>query len=230
VIIKIKRQDNPQSASYWQSFDFAPIGRKTVASILDDLNNWDDLKDTEGNVAKAIRWECSCMQKTCGACAMVVNKKAVLACNEFIDTDKQEELVLEPLSKFPVVADLIVDRSIILEHQKNVNMYIGEKSNVQKEELEHQYDVAKCLKCGLCLEVCPNYKANNKKFYGALMANESYLLYSSSDDKKNEVQKDYDNHFAAFCSKSLACETVCPMHMPTLSSMAFMNKKKKVHK
>jgi len=228
--INIKRQDDASSKSYWQSFEYAAAGKETVASILDDLNNWDNLSDVNGNPAKAIRWECSCMQKTCGACAMVVNKRAVLACNEFIDTDKTEELTLEPLTKFPVVSDLIVDRSIILEHQKIANMYIEQKKDASKEELEHQYNAAKCLKCGLCLEVCPNYKKRNKKFHGALMANESYLIYSQSETKKLEIQKAYDKYFGAYCSKSLACQNVCPMNMPTLSSITYMNKKKKVNK
>ncbi len=39
-----------------------------------------------------------------------------------------------------------------------------------------------------------------------------------------EIRKDYDEHFASGCSKSLACMEVCPMKIPTLSSMAKLNR------
>jgi len=227
MIVKVKRQENQSSAACWQSFSYQKAGRKTVAGILDDLNYLDDLVDCEGNSARRIRWSCSCMQKMCGACAMLIDGVPALACCTFIDTDKQEVLTLEPLSKFPVISDLVVDRSCIAEHQKQALLYLGEKGAAVQQELEHQYLVAKCLKCGLCLEACPNYVGPSGDFYGAVMANEAYLLHSSSADRKKEIQKSYDQHFAAGCSKFLACSDVCPMKMPTLSSICYMNRKKK---
>ena len=71
--IKIRRQDTADSAPYWQTFDFADEGRITAAGILDRLNYRDDLTDENGVPCRRIRWECSCMQKMCGGCAMVIN-------------------------------------------------------------------------------------------------------------------------------------------------------------
>ena len=51
------------------------------------------------------------MQAVCGGCAMVINGVPALDCSTFADEVKGNELILEPLSKFPVVADLIVDHS-----------------------------------------------------------------------------------------------------------------------
>ena len=124
------------------------------------------------------------MQKSCGGCAMVINGRPALACGEFIDTDKEKMLVLESLTKFPVVADLAVDRSIIQEYQKTAMMYLGTRAKPDKKEFAQQYSAAKCLKCGLCLEVCPNYTKDSEKFFGAAFANSVYLLHSSSEDRK----------------------------------------------
>lgn len=224
MLVKIKRQNSPDSASYWQNFQYDGSKHVTVSAVLDALNYTDDLFDIEGNIAARIRWECSCMQTVCGACAMVINDVPALACNTFIDEIKGDELILEPLSKFPVVADLIVDRSIIYDNLKKAKVYI--EGEIEKNSKYHpqQYSTAKCLKCGLCLEVCPNYKPGGE-FFGAVLANEGYLTLSQSKDGKSDVIKEYNTHFGAGCSKALSCQAVCPAGIETLTSILRMNRK-----
>ena len=224
MLVKIKRQSAPDSAPYWQTFTYDCSGHITVSAVLDALNYTDDLFDTEGNPAPKIRWECSCMQAVCGGCAMVINGVPALACSTFLDEIKGKDLVLEPLSKFPVVADLIVDRSIIYENLNNAKAYLEGMATGEKKHYKQQYSVAKCLKCGLCLEVCPNYHPGGA-FFGAVLANESYLLASQSQDEESKIVKEYKKHFAAGCSKALSCQAVCPAGIETLTSILRMNRK-----
>ena len=224
MIVKIKRQSTPTSAPYWQSFSYNGPLHVTVSAVLDALNYTDDLFDTEGKPAPRIKWECSCMQAVCGGCAMVINNIPALACNTFVDKVAKDELILEPLSKFPVVADLIVDRSIIYESLNNAKAYLDSLPVSNKKEHEHQYSVAKCLKCGLCLEVCPNYHSGGM-FYGAVFANESYLITSQSSENPKELVNEYKTHFGAGCSKALSCQTVCPAGIETITSIMKMNRK-----
>ena len=163
------------------------------------------------------------MQAVCGGCAMVINGVPALACATFADETRGEELVLEPLSKFPVVADLIVDRSVIYENLISAKAYLEDIAKVDKRQHNQQYSVAKCLKCGLCLEVCPNYHPGGE-FFGAVLANESYLTASQSTDKKSPVVKEYKTHFGAGCSKALSCQSVCPMKIETITSILRMNR------
>lgn len=225
MIVRIKRRDNASSESYYQEFEYKGGGRDTAAHILEVLNSEDELRDRSGMPARKIRWECSCMQKMCGACAMVINGRPALACSEYIDTDETSVLVLEPLRKFPVVTDLVVDRSCITEHQKEAVMYLGDRGKPDPKEHDQQYSAAKCLKCGLCLEVCPNYVGPEGNFYGAVLANEAYLLTSSGKEHRKELVKEYRKHFAAGCSKSLACREICPAEIQVLSSIGYMNRK-----
>ena len=224
MTVKIKRQRKSDSAPYWQSFNYEGPGHVTVSAVLDALNYTDDLFDTEGNPADRIRWECSCMQAVCGGCAMVINGVPALACATFADEVKGKELVLEPLSKFPVVADLIVDRSIIYDNLISAKAYLDSVAKSSTHQHEQQYSVAKCLKCGLCLEVCPNYRYGGD-FFGAVLANESYLIASQSTNKKSQVIKEYKTHFGAGCSKALSCQSVCPMKIETITSIMRMNRK-----
>ena len=223
--IKILRRTAPESEPYWQEFEYERKDGQTIAGMIDELNYLDDLKDVEGNPAPRIMMECSCLQGMCGACAMVINGKPALACETFIRDIKGDVITLEPLKKFPVIRDLVVDRSIIQEVLLKEDAYIEEYKDCDAKEHEHQYMVAKCLKCGLCLEVCPNYKGS-KRFYGAAFANDSYLIGTRSTVHKADIKKSYDEHFAAGCSKSLACVDVCPMKIPTLASIAKMNRLK----
>ena len=224
MLIKIKRQKTSDSEPYWQSFTYDGPTHVTVSTVLDALNYTDDLFDTDGNPVSKIRWECSCMQKMCGGCAMVINGVPALACCTFIDEIKGKEVVLEPLSKFPVVADLIVDRSVIYDNLNNSGAYLEEIASNSKKHHKQQYSVAKCLKCGLCLEVCPNYHPG-AAFFGAVFANESYLISSQSENSSGNIVKEYKEHFGAGCSKALSCQVVCPAGIETLTSIMRMNRK-----
>lgn len=223
MIVKIKRQSQPESQPYWQSFVYNGSRHVPVSAVLDALNYTDDLFDVDGNPATRIRWECSCMQAMCGGCAMVINGVPALACATFADQFKGDTLVLEPLSKFPVVADLIVDRSIIYRQLIQAKAYLEQIATSDAKQQDHQYSVAKCLKCGLCLEVCPNYRAGGE-FFGAILANESYLIASQSGEATPPITKEYKTHFGAGCSKALSCQSVCPMKIETLSSIIKMNR------
>lgn len=221
--IKILRQRGPGGKPYWQEFYYEKNEDQSVAGMLDELNYEDDLKDIYGNAAPRIQWECSCLQGMCGACAMVINGVPALACATFLRDTKGDKLTVEPLRKFPTVTDLVVDRGIIQDNLRDVNAYIGEYKEADPDEYDHMYSAAKCLKCGLCLEVCPNY-SDGRTFFGALFANDSYLIAKRSKISDQSIKKEYNKHFAKGCSKSLSCVDVCPAKIPTLASIGKMNK------
>ena len=226
MLVRVKRQKGPNEPSYWQIFTYNGRLDVTVVTVLNSINYTDDIYDVDGNTCERIRWECSCLQGSCGGCAMVINGKPSLACDTFLKDLKGEELVLEPLSKFPVIADLMVDRSIIYENLNRVKVYLNDRAEVLEKEYPQRYSVSKCLKCGLCLEVCPNYK-HGKEFFGAVFANDAYLLYSSQKENKEEIIKAYNQHFVSNCSKALSCQSICPAKIETLTSILKMNRAKK---
>lgn len=225
MLIKIKRQDNAEAKPYWQTFEYYGDMNVTVAAALEYLNYNDSLVDTDGKPARRIKWEYGCLQKMCGGCAMLINHHPALACETFLSPVKNKMLVLEPLTKFPVICDLTVDRSIIQENLKRAAVFLHGSAQARSKEYEHSYLAAKCLKCGLCLEACPNY-VKGEFFYGAEFANSAYLCSAVSSERK-EIIGEYRKHFSSGCSKSFACQNVCPMKIPTLSSMAKMNTLKK---
>ena len=226
--VRILRQQAPGTESYWETFDAKVPGDMTVAGLLDHLNYNDDIVDETGKKTTRIGWECSCLQGVCGACAMVINGVPALACETFVKDLQSDTVTIRPLQKFPVIHDLVVDRSVIHENLKQENVFIeacqpASAGRNTEKEFDHQYAAAKCLKCGLCLEVCPNY-ANGRNFFGAVFANDCYLVSARNRGKTDEIRKLYGEHFGYGCSKSLSCMEVCPMKIPTLASIAKMNR------
>ena len=225
IRVSILRKRAGEEEQYREEFIYDGSPDVSVAGLLEELDHRDELINSAGEASESIAWECSCLQGVCGACAMVINGRPSLACETFV-RDLGDEISIEPLSKFPVIKDLITDRSVIYEDLKKVNAYIEKEKEAAASEYELLYSAAKCLKCGLCLEICPNY-TDGGRFYGALFANECFIVREKSSVYGSAIQSDYNDHFAAGCSKSLACMDVCPMKIPTLSSMAKMNRKKK---
>ena len=223
--VKVLRQLSPGSEPYWETFEYDGPPDNSVAGVLDYLNYHDDIFDINGRQTTRIGWECSCLQGICGSCAMVINGNPGLACEFFLRDLKGKELEIRPLTKFLVIHDLVVDRSSIHENLKQTNICIGEYQPSADRDHEHQYAAAKCLKCGLCLEVCPNY-VNGQTFFGAAFANDCYLAASRNRTKEKEIRDIYAAHFGKDCSKALSCMDVCPMKIPTLASMAKLNRKK----
>ena len=221
--VKILRQQHPHAEPYWQVFEYEGGKEASVAAVLDSLNYRDDIIDADGNPTDRISWECSCLQGMCGGCAMVINGVPRLACDTFLKDLKGDLLTIEPLRKFPVICDLVVDRGIIQENLKKMDAFIGEYHQDSEKNHELEYQIGRCLKCGLCLEVCPNY-VKGEEFFGPLFANDSYFVASRSKGDKTKIKKEYEKHFAKGCSKSLACMRVCPVHISTLASMAGMNR------
>lgn len=223
--IKILRRQSSDTKPYWQEFNIDKNNELSIAGVLEQLNSRDELRDVEGVVAKRIEWECSCMQGMCGACAMVINKRPALACEVFLRDIKTDTITLEPLSKFPTIRDLVVDRSIIEDNLRKVHAYIEEFKGNNPKVYDQMYSVGKCLKCGLCLEVCPNYKSG-EKFFGTVFAHESFLIASRSKTREEDIRKSYTTHFETGCSKSLSCSDICPMNIKTIASIGRMNKGK----
>ena len=221
--VRVLRQRDPLSEPYWETFDYDGPENNTVAGLLDYLNYNDDIVTTEGERTARIGWECSCLQGMCGSCSMVINGVPALACEAFLADLACDELTIRPLQKFPVVHDLQVDRSSIHENLTQTNVYIGEYQPTGDRDHEHQYVAAKCLKCGLCLEVCPNY-VDGVSFFGAAFANDCYLVYARNREKSKEMATTYGEHFGKDCSKSLSCMDVCPMDIPMIASIAKLNR------
>ena len=107
IHFKIKRQDGPNSQPYWEEFKMPYAPQHNVISALLYLR--EHPVNTRGQRVAPVAWESNCMEEVCGACSMLVNGVPRQACAALVD-DLEQPIVLEPLTKFPIIRDLAVDR------------------------------------------------------------------------------------------------------------------------
>ena len=222
IEISVKRQNYRDEKSYIQKFIYTGDGNLTVADWLTEINQ------TEAKTDR-IAWECGCLEKKCGACAMLVNGYPTLACSVFLKKAvKHEKILLEPFHKFPLIKDLIVDRSIIFDTIIHMKIWMNEKNSSDYSwDYELQYKAGQCLQCGCCLEICPNFLAG-KKFAGASAMVEAYraIEQNNSDSHRNDMKKEYQKKFFAYCGQSFSCKSVCPQNLPLDEIQARVNSHK----
>lgn len=188
----------------------------SVTTLLERLNN-------------PVEYSCSCLQGLCGACAMVINGEPKLACKTFLNEEQIVKeygiITIEPLSKFPVIKDLKVDRSILYESMKNSHLWLESEAKINQNNLDFEYEMSLCLLCGCCCEACPNY--NSGDFVGAHIPVSASKLINQEQNSSHLkfMKKNYKKGFYNHCAKSLACEDSCPMKIATQRAISRMNKK-----
>src|SRR5258707_1984685 len=113
---------------------------------------------------------------------MLMKEKARMLCSRRVDKVNQR-IRIEPMSKFPLVRDLAVDRQIMFESLKRVKAWIpidgtynlGEGPRVSPEIQEKGYPLSNCITCGNCLEACPQVNEHNQ-FVGAAIISQVRLF------------------------------------------------------
>ena len=214
--ITVLRRGRGSDQTYRQTFEYiASSDADTVASALREINSGKDIRDIEGEQARPVEWECSCLQKKCGACAMVIDGRPSLACDRRLADCASDKVTIEPLRKFPVIADLMVDRSILYENLKILRLWLRKDSDLPDKYRDLAYEASECIQCGCCLEICPNFYVGGKFFGMSGVPITTRLLSEMDKGTRKEIAKSYSKHVFGGCGKSLACKDVCPRHIDT---------------
>jgi len=107
VVVRVKRQVSPAGTPYWEEFALPWRPAMNVIICLRDIA--ENPVTREGTKTTPVSYDSNCLEEVCGSCAMLINGKARMACSALVDKLEQP-ISIAPLSKFPVVRDLAVDR------------------------------------------------------------------------------------------------------------------------
>lgn len=166
VTVKVLRQKAPGQESYWETFRVQRESEMNVISVLQRIAA--NPVNARGEKVAPVVWDCNCLEEVCGACTMVINGRVRQSCSALVDRllkDHPEGIELRPMTKFPVVRDLMVDRSRMFNALKRVHAWIdadgyydaGAGPKMSMEDAEGRYKLSECMTCGCCLEACPQY-------------------------------------------------------------------------
>jgi succinate dehydrogenase / fumarate reductase iron-sulfur subunit len=231
LIVRVKRQASPKDSPRWEEFELAWRPHMNVIICLRDIAENPVTRD--GKQTTPITYDSNCLEEVCGSCAMVINGRARMACSALVDHFEQP-LRLEPMSKFPVVRDLAVDRSIMFENLKRMKAWIpidgtydiGEGPRMSPDEQEKAYPLSRCITCGNCLEVCPQVNERSN-FIGAAIISQVRLFNmhpTGAMHARERLEAVMGPGGVADCANAQNCVMTCPKGIPLTESIAEVNR------
>jgi succinate dehydrogenase / fumarate reductase iron-sulfur subunit len=165
-LVRVLRQDGPAKPSYWQRFRVPYEPDMNCISVLQKIA--EIATTVEGQKVAPVVWDCNCLEEVCGACTMLVGGRVRQACTALVDqllADDPSGIELRPMTKFPVLRDLLVNRSRIFASLEKIKAWVpvdsyldmgpGLRQSQDKQQLAYEY--SKCMSCGCCMEACPQF-------------------------------------------------------------------------
>jgi succinate dehydrogenase / fumarate reductase iron-sulfur subunit len=231
VTFRIKRQDSPESKPYWEEFELPwKPGMNVTSSLMDIALN---PVTREGKKTAPVVYDSNCLEEVCGSCAMIINGRARMACSALID-QLEQPITIEPFTKFPVVRDLAVDRSVLFENLKKVQAWVpldgtydlGSGLRMAPQEQDIAYPLSRCISCCCCMEACPQFNESTG-FVGAATISQVRLFNIHPTGKvlkRERLQALMGDGGIQECGYAQNCVEVCPKVIPLTDSISNVGK------
>ncbi|MFD2824884.1 succinate dehydrogenase/fumarate reductase iron-sulfur subunit [Leeuwenhoekiella polynyae] len=237
LTLKIWRQENAKAKGAMKTYPIDGIeGDMSFLEMLDVLN--EELIN-KGEVP--VEFDHDCREGICGSCSLQINgephgpDRLVTTCQlhmrKFNDGDT---IVIEPFraTAFPVVTDLIVDRTAF-DRIQHAGGYISVNTSgntidansipVNKHDADDSFNAATCIGCGACVAACKN--ASAMLFTSAKVSQYALLPQGQVEavERVENMVRQMDLEGFGNCTNTGACEIECPKGI-SLENIARMNR------
>ena len=235
--LKIWRQKNGKSKGKFQTYHLNDVSPDmSFLEMMDVLNENLMLKGID-----PIAFDHDCREGICGSCSMFINGEAhgpdrlVTTCQLHMRKFKDGDTIhVEPFraKPFPVIKDLVVDRSSFdrIQHaggfisiNTSGNTQDANATPIEKEDADNAFDAATCIGCGACVATCKN--ASAMLYVSAKVSQFSYLPQGKVEAKERVLNmvKQMDDEGFGNCTNTGACEVECPKGI-SIKNIARMNR------
>lgn len=234
--LKIWRQKDSRSHGSFETYFMEDVSPEmSFLEMLDALN-----KKLAEEGKEPVAFDHDCREGICGSCGMYINGHphgpvpAVTTCHLSMRYFNDGQTIwIEPwrAKPFPVIRDLIVDRSAFDRIQTaggfiSVNTGGAPEANsipVPKKDSDNAFDSSICIGCGACVAACKN--ASAMLFVSAKISQFALLpqgRIEATDRVRAMVEKMDELGFGS-CSNTGACEAECPKQI-RLTNIARLNR------
>ncbi|MEY4243855.1 MAG: hypothetical protein RLZZ245_1440 [Verrucomicrobiota bacterium] len=223
LTLKVWRQSGPKAQGRIETYDAKDIpAEASFLEMLDIVN--DRMIETGGD---PIQFDHDCREGICGTCSLTINgvphgkERGITTCQvhmrKFSDGDT---IWIEPFraNPFPVVKDLIVDRSAfdrIVASGGYIDIRTGSPVDansipVPKHDADAAFDAAACIGCGACVAACKN--ASAMLFVAAKVSHLGHLPQGQPERSKRALAmvRQMDSEGFGNCTNQYECEAACP--------------------
>lgn len=243
IRIKILRQKDAKSPSHWETFEIPYKENLNVVSALMEIRK--NPRTVDGQDVEPPAWEAACLEEVCGSCTMNINGGIRQACTALIEdvanlNGDTYEVTLEPMKKFPLLRDLMVDRTRMFENLKKVKGWVPIDGSFDLGMAQPQddgvrqirYALSRCMTCGCCVEACP--QVNEKSpFVGPAALGQALLFNLHPVGKTLEPERlEFltTEEGITGCGNAQNCVKVCPKSVPLTRAIAQLNRDTTVYR
>ncbi|MCC6283715.1 MAG: succinate dehydrogenase iron-sulfur subunit [Phycisphaerales bacterium] len=247
IRVTIKRAEGPGKPFRWETFEVAPEPGGNIISLLQKIAA--DPVTVEGRRSTPVVWDSGCLEEVCGACTMVINGRVRQSCSCLVDDiapNPGDEISLEPMTKFPVVRDLWVDRARLFDTLKRLKAWVpidgtyalGPGPTETAGQQAVRYVLSTCMSCGCCLEACPQFNLEtdetrwDKSFIGAQGFSQARLFNDHATGaqlKSDRLGVLSAQGGIADCGNAQNCVKVCPKDIPLTESIGAIGRAVTLH-
>ena len=237
LTLKIWRQKNFETKGRIVNYEIANISPDMSFLEMMDVLNADLISKDEDPVS----FDHDCREGICGSCSLFINGQAhgpdrrITTCQLHMRKFKDGDTIyIEPFraKAFPVIKDLVVDRSAFDRIQQSGGyISVNTSGNTQdansipinKDDADDAFDAATCIGCGACVATCKNSSA--MLFVGAKVSQYSLLPQGQTEASRRVINMVNQMDLEGFgnCSNTGACEVECPKGI-SLDNIARMNR------
>jgi succinate dehydrogenase / fumarate reductase, iron-sulfur subunit len=235
LTLKIWRQEDGSAIGAFKTYNMDHVSPDmSFLEMLDVLN--------ESLIPKGedpIHFDHDCREGICGMCSLYINGRphgplqtttCQLHMRSFTDG---QTITIEPwrAKAFPVIKDLVVDRSAF-DRIQQAGGYVsvntggvpdGNAIPVPKKVADEAMDAATCIGCGACVAACKNASA---MLFVSAKVSQYALLPQGKPERKERVEKmvaQMDKEDFGACTNTKACEAECPKAIK-ITNIARMNR------
>jgi succinate dehydrogenase / fumarate reductase iron-sulfur subunit len=231
IILKIQRQDKPDAPRRWEEFSIPHQKNLNVISLLMELRSNPVTRDGQKTTPPA--WDQNCLENVCGSCTMIINGRPMQACTALVD-QLDKPIVLQPMTKFPLVRDLMVNRQRMFDLLRKVKAWIpidgthdlGPGPVIAEPERLKSYEFSKCMTCGCCMEACPQF-GPGKDFVGPAPLGQVRLFNAhptGSMNRRERLVEVMGKGGVTDCGNAQNCVKACPKDIPLLDAISEVNR------
>jgi len=234
--LKVWRQGGPDERGQFREYQLN--GVSTHMSFLEMLDVLNEQLIEQGE--EPVAFDHDCREGICGMCSLMINgqahgpDRATTTCQLHMRRFKDgDSITIEPwrASAFPVIKDLVVDRSAfdrIISSGGFVSVNAGNAPDgnaipVPGHQQEKAMDAAACIGCGACVAACKNASA---MLFVSAKVSQLAILPQGKPERSQRVlsmvaQMDQEGFGA--CTNTSECEAACPAEI-SVSNIARLNR------
>ncbi|HEX9657272.1 MAG TPA: succinate dehydrogenase/fumarate reductase iron-sulfur subunit [Bacteroidota bacterium] len=236
ITLKVWRQPGKNARGRLMTYNVSDVSPDmSFLEMLDMVNN-NLVRKGEDTIA----FDHDCREGICGTCSLYINGRAhgplkgVATCQLHMRSfSNGDTIVVEPwrASPFPVIKDLVVDRSSfdrIMQAGGYVSVRTGGVPDanaipIPKGIADEAFDAAACIGCGACVAACKNSSA---MLFVSAKVSQLALLPQGNAERRQRAERmvaQMDAEGFGSCSNTYACEAECPKEI-SVSNIARLNR------